>query len=51
LRKKPRREFAYEIVGSDNFMNHRYFAKRDMRPLFVDDELLKPRKMTLRKTK
>jgi ribosomal protein S18 acetylase RimI-like enzyme len=35
-------EFAYEIVGSDNFMNHRYFAKRDMRPLFVEEIAVHP---------
>jgi len=35
-------EFAYEIVGSDNFMNHRYFARRDMRPLFVEEIAVHP---------
>jgi ribosomal protein S18 acetylase RimI-like enzyme len=35
-------EFAYEIVGSDNWMNHRYFAKRDMRPLFVEELAVHP---------
>lgn len=35
-------EFAYEIVGSDNWMNHRYFAKRDMRPLFVEEIAVHP---------
>ena len=29
-------EYAYEIVGVDSWMNHRYFEKRNMRPLFVD---------------
>ena len=35
-------EFAYEIVGSDNWMNHRYFAKRNMRPLFVEELAVHP---------
>ncbi len=35
-------EFAYEIVGSDNWMNHRYFAKREMRPLFVEEIAVHP---------
>lgn len=30
-------EFTYEIGGSDNWMNHRYFEKRGMRPLFVEE--------------
>ncbi len=30
-------EYAYEIVGSDNWMNQRYFEKRKMRPLFVQE--------------
>ena len=35
-------EFAYEIVGADNWMNHRYFEKRDMRPLFVEELAVHP---------
>lgn len=35
-------EFAYEIAGADNWMNHRYFEKRDMRPLFVDEFAVHP---------
>jgi ribosomal protein S18 acetylase RimI-like enzyme len=30
-------ECAFEITGSDNWMNERYFAKHDMRPLFVEE--------------
>lgn len=36
-------EFAYEIVGSDNWMNHRYFTKHNMRPLFVEELAVHPR--------
>lgn len=35
-------EYAYEIVGSDSWMNHRYFEKRGMRPLFVDEIAVHP---------
>jgi ribosomal protein S18 acetylase RimI-like enzyme len=35
-------EYAYEIVGTDSWMNHRYFEKRDMRPLFVDEIAVHP---------
>ena len=35
-------EYAYEIVGSDSWMNYRYFEKRDMRPLFVDEIAVHP---------
>jgi ribosomal protein S18 acetylase RimI-like enzyme len=35
-------EFAYEIVGSDNWMNQRYFEKRNMRPLFVEELAVHP---------
>lgn len=35
-------EFAYEIMGSDNWMNHRYFDKRGMRPLFVEELAVHP---------
>ncbi len=27
-------ECSYEVVGSDNWINPRYFEKRDLRPLF-----------------
>ena len=30
-------ECAFEILGSDNWMNERYFSKHDMRPLFVEE--------------
>ena len=30
-------ECAFEITGSDNWMNERYFAKHEMRPLFVEE--------------
>src|SRR4051794_21657265 len=30
-------ECAFEITGADNWMNERYFAKKDMRPLFVEE--------------
>jgi len=35
-------EFAYEIVGSDNWMNQRYFERRGMRPLFVEELAVHP---------
>jgi ribosomal protein S18 acetylase RimI-like enzyme len=35
-------EFAYEIVGVDNWMNHRYFERRGMRPLFVEELAVHP---------
>jgi ribosomal protein S18 acetylase RimI-like enzyme len=35
-------ECAFEIVGSDNWMNERYFAKHDMRPLFVEELAVHP---------
>jgi ribosomal protein S18 acetylase RimI-like enzyme len=35
-------EFAYELVGSDNWMNQRYFEKRSMRPLFVEEFAVHP---------
>lgn len=35
-------ECAIEITGSDNWMNERYFAKRDMRPLFVEELAVHP---------
>lgn len=30
-------ECAYEVTGSDNWINPRYFDNRDMRPLFVEE--------------
>lgn len=30
-------ECAYEVTGSDNWINPRYFGSRDMRPLFVEE--------------
>ena len=35
-------EYAHEIVGSDSWMNHRYFEKRGMRPLFVEEIAVHP---------
>lgn len=35
-------EYAYEIVGPDSWVNHRYFEKRDMRPLFVEEVAVHP---------
>jgi len=35
-------EYAYEIMGSDSWMNHRYFEKRGMRPLFVEEIAVHP---------
>lgn len=35
-------ECAVEITGSDNWMNERYFAKKDMRPLFVEELAVHP---------
>jgi ribosomal protein S18 acetylase RimI-like enzyme len=35
-------EYAYELVGSDTWMNHRYFEKRSMRPLFVEEIAVHP---------
>ena len=35
-------EYAYEIVGTDSWMNRRYFEKRDMRPLFVEEIAVHP---------
>src|SRR5262245_56712828 len=30
-------EYSHEIGGPDSWMNHRYFEKRGMRPLFVEE--------------
>src|SRR4051794_6826825 len=35
-------ECSYEVIGSDNWFNPRYFEKRDMRPLFVDELAVHP---------
>jgi ribosomal protein S18 acetylase RimI-like enzyme len=35
-------EYSYEIAGSDNWMNQRYFEKRGMRPLFVEELAVHP---------
>lgn len=35
-------EYAYEIVGSDSWMNPRYFEKHGMRPLFVEEIAVHP---------
>ncbi|MGE0867059.1 MAG: GNAT family N-acetyltransferase [Kofleriaceae bacterium] len=35
-------ECSYEVTGSDNWINPRYFEKRDMRPLFVDEVAVHP---------
>jgi ribosomal protein S18 acetylase RimI-like enzyme len=35
-------ECTYEVTGSDNWINPRYFEKRDMRPLFVDELAVHP---------
>jgi ribosomal protein S18 acetylase RimI-like enzyme len=35
-------ECAFEVSGSDNWINVRYFEKRDMRPLFVEELAVHP---------
>ncbi len=35
-------ECAFEIVGSDSWMNQRYFDNREMRPLFVEELAVHP---------
>jgi ribosomal protein S18 acetylase RimI-like enzyme len=35
-------ECAFEITGSDNWMNQRYFSSRDMRPLYVEELAVHP---------
>jgi ribosomal protein S18 acetylase RimI-like enzyme len=35
-------EYAYAIVGTDNWMNQRYFERRNMRPLFVEELAVHP---------
>jgi ribosomal protein S18 acetylase RimI-like enzyme len=35
-------ECAFEVTGADNWINERYFDKRDMRPLFVEELAVHP---------
>jgi ribosomal protein S18 acetylase RimI-like enzyme len=35
-------ECAFEITGTDNWMNERYFTKHEMRPLFVEELAVHP---------
>jgi ribosomal protein S18 acetylase RimI-like enzyme len=35
-------ECAFEVAGSDSWINERYFTNRDMRPLFVDELAVHP---------
>src|SRR5688500_6209717 len=35
-------ECSYEVTGSGNWINPRYFEKRDMNPLFVDELAVHP---------
>jgi ribosomal protein S18 acetylase RimI-like enzyme len=35
-------ECAFEVIGGDNWVNARYFSKRDMRPLFVEELAVHP---------
>jgi ribosomal protein S18 acetylase RimI-like enzyme len=35
-------ECTFEILGDDNWMNERYFDKRDMRPLYVEELAVHP---------
>jgi ribosomal protein S18 acetylase RimI-like enzyme len=35
-------ECAFEIVGSDNWMNERYFERKEMRPLYVEELAVHP---------
>jgi ribosomal protein S18 acetylase RimI-like enzyme len=35
-------ECSYEVMGSDNWINPRYFEKRDMAPLFVEELAVHP---------
>jgi ribosomal protein S18 acetylase RimI-like enzyme len=35
-------ECSYEVTGSDNWINPRYFEKRNMTPLFVDELAVHP---------
>jgi ribosomal protein S18 acetylase RimI-like enzyme len=35
-------EYSHEIAGTDSWINHRYFEKRGMRPLFVEEIAVHP---------
>ncbi len=35
-------ECAFEVTGADSWINERYFSKRDMRPLFVEELAVHP---------
>jgi ribosomal protein S18 acetylase RimI-like enzyme len=35
-------ECAFEVVGTDNWINERYFSSRDMRPLYVEELAVHP---------
>lgn len=35
-------EVAFEVAGSDNWINMRFFDKRDMRPMFVEELAVHP---------
>lgn len=35
-------ECAFQISGADNWMNGRYFSRRDMRPLYVEELAVSP---------
>jgi ribosomal protein S18 acetylase RimI-like enzyme len=35
-------ECAFEVIGDDNWINARYFERRDMRPLFVEELAVHP---------
>lgn len=35
-------ECAFEVTGSDNWINESYFSRRDMRPLFVEELAVHP---------
>lgn len=35
-------ECAFEVTGDDNWINERYFSRRDMRPLFVEELAVHP---------
>ncbi len=35
-------ECAFEVVGSDSWVNERFFASREMRPLFVEELAVEP---------
>jgi ribosomal protein S18 acetylase RimI-like enzyme len=35
-------ECAFEVTGADNWVNERYFEKREMRPIFVEELAVHP---------